>query len=197
MSTPSRKKCGHLRKRASRPRRVQGKPRRRRQDQRSSTPHGKDSIDKTTRTVIDTVGEADDKRLISLDQWSGCKKDTLHWTRTDGIHPSCNHPSEATTQIASDCKAKNYIQRSAAAQRERRPQASLKRRPSLPSPALEVFTKNLRIPHFFSSVCGHAETGGACWTILELKHYTRCTGDQRAIDVSPVLQGPGTPPLQS
>ena len=71
VSAPSRKKCEHLRKRASRPRRVQGKPRRRRQDQRSSTSQGKDNIDKTTRMVIDTVDEADDKWLTSLDQWTG------------------------------------------------------------------------------------------------------------------------------
>ena len=38
--------------------------------ERSSTPHGKDSIDEIT-TVIDTVGEADDKRSTSLSQWSG------------------------------------------------------------------------------------------------------------------------------
>ena len=40
--------------------------------QRSSTTQGKDNIDKTTRTVIDTVQEADDKRLTRLDQWSWC-----------------------------------------------------------------------------------------------------------------------------
>ncbi len=67
VSTPSSKKCGHLWKRASGPHRVQGKSRRRRQDQRSSTPQDKDSIDKTTRMVIDTVDESDDNRLTNLD----------------------------------------------------------------------------------------------------------------------------------
>ena len=117
--------------------------------ERSSTPHGKDSIDKTTKTVIDTVGEADDKRLISLDQWSGCKNDTLHWARTDGIHPSCNHPSEATNQIASACKAKNYIHRSTAAQRERRPRASEKRQHLLPSQDIEKVTEKPFKFHIF------------------------------------------------
>ena len=72
VSTPSRKKCGHLRKRASRSHRVQDKPKRHRQDQRSSTSQGKDGIDKTTTVGIDTVEKADDKRLASLDQWSWC-----------------------------------------------------------------------------------------------------------------------------
>ena len=72
VSTPSRKKCGHLWKRVSRSRRVQGKPKRHRQDQRSSTSQGKDGIDKTTTVGIDTVEKADDKRLARLDQWSWC-----------------------------------------------------------------------------------------------------------------------------
>ena len=129
--------------------------------ERSSTPHGKDSIDKTTRTVIDTVGEADDKRLIRLDQWSGCKNDTLHWARTDGIHPSCNHPSEATNQIASACKAKNYIHRSTAAQRERRPRASEKRQNLLPSQDIEKVTeKPLNSTFFFSSFFAANKSAG-------------------------------------
>jgi hypothetical protein len=41
---------------------------RRRQDRRSSTPQDKDNIDKTTRTAIDTVDEADDKGLTSFNQ---------------------------------------------------------------------------------------------------------------------------------
>ena len=131
MSTPSRKKCGHLWKRVSSPRRVQNKPKRHRQDQRSSTSQGKDDIDKTTTMGIDTVKKTDDKRLAKLDQWNWCN--TPHWERTDGRQPSCNHPSEATSQIASDCKVKNYIQRSTSAHRERRPQASEKRRTLLPS----------------------------------------------------------------
>ncbi len=32
-----------------------------------------------------------------------CRKQT-----TGDMHLSCSHPSEATTHIASDCKAKNY-----------------------------------------------------------------------------------------
>ena len=74
VSTPLRKKYGHLWKRGSRSLRVQGKPTRRRQDRRSSTSQGKDIIDKTTRTVIDTVDEIDVKQLTSLNQWIGCKK---------------------------------------------------------------------------------------------------------------------------
>ena len=96
VSTPSRKKCGHLRKRASRPRRVRGKPTRRRQDRRSSTPQGKDSIDKTTRTVIDTVDEADDKGLTSLNQWNGCKKRhtllVMYRRKTTVLQPSIENP---------------------------------------------------------------------------------------------------------
>ncbi len=109
---------------ASRPRRVQGKPRRRRQDQRSSTSQGKDSIDQTTRTVIDTVGETDDKR-IAWTRGAGART-TLYWSRTDGRQPSCNHPLRTPNQIASGCKAKNCIHGSAAAQRERRPRAENK-----------------------------------------------------------------------
>jgi len=44
------------------------------QDRRASTTQGKNSIENTTRTVIDTVDEADDKQLTSLNQWNGCKK---------------------------------------------------------------------------------------------------------------------------
>jgi hypothetical protein len=48
---------------------------------------------------------------------------------------------------------------------------------------------------FFRLRC--AETGGACWTNFELKHYTRSTGDQSAIDVSQFHKNQGTPLLQS
>jgi hypothetical protein len=130
---------------------------------------GKDSIDKTTRTVNDTVQEADDRRYASVLQPS---------IRSN--HPHCIWPQSEEPR------------RSAAAERERRPQASEERRPSIPSQALK-FT----IPHFFLPFAGDAETGGACWTNFELKHYTGSTGDQRAIDVSRFHKNQGTPLLQS
>jgi len=68
VSTPPRKKCGHPAEERE-PRR-EFKASRRRQDRRSSTPQGKDSIEKTTRTVIDTVEEADDSRCVSVLQSS-------------------------------------------------------------------------------------------------------------------------------
>ena len=57
----------------------------------------------------------------------------------------------------------------------------------------KVFTKTFGFYIFCLPFPGGAETGGACWTIFELKHYTRCTDDQHVIDVSPVSQGPGNP----
>jgi len=149
-----------------RPRR-EVKASRRRQDRRSSTSQGKDSIEKTTRTVIDTVEEGDDRHL------------------------SCSHPSEATTHIASDCKAKNYD-----VQPLRKGSVDHKRLRSddhrFPLCHWKVFTKASSSTFFFP-FAGAAETGGACWTIFELKHYTRSTDDQRVIDVSPVSQEPGNP----
>ena len=97
--------------------------------------------------------------------WSsgaGAEINTPHWERTDGRQPSCNHPSEATSQITSDCKTKNYIQRSAVAHRERRPQASEKRRTSLPSLDIsKVSPKHFKFHIFFFPVCGGSGTGGA------------------------------------
>ena len=55
------------------------------------------------------------------------------------------------------------------------------------------FSQKLPFPHFFLPFTGDTETGGSCWTIFELKHYTRSTVDQHAIDVSPVSQEPGNP----
>ena len=89
MRTPSRKKCGHLRRkeRLEASQRVQGKPRRRRQDQTGHRRHKA----KTTSTR---------PRRRSSILW---RKQT-----TGDMHLSCSHPSEATTHIASDCKEKNY-----------------------------------------------------------------------------------------
>jgi hypothetical protein len=153
-----------------RPRRFQGKPTRR--PDRGHRHHKvKGRIDKTTTVDIDTAEKEDDKRLASLEQLSCCedKSTSLASYRRKG--PSCIYPSEATGQIASDCKAKNDIWSSAAAHRERRPQASLKRRTSLPSRTFREVHQLLAlgsrictlVPEFhifFCPVCGGSVTGG-------------------------------------
>ena len=90
----------------------------------SKTSRRKQSAHRIKDQVFDQREKADDKRLASLDQLSWCedKSTSLASYRRKG--PSCIHPSEATSQIASDCKAKNDIWSSAAAYRERRPQVS-------------------------------------------------------------------------
>ena len=94
-----------------------------------------------------------------------CRKQT-----TGDMHLSCSHPSEATTHIASDCKAKNHDVQ--------------------PLRKGSVDHKRLRSDE-------HRFPLSPCWTNFELKHYTRSTGDQRAIDVSQFHKNQGTPLLQS
>ncbi len=125
VSTPSRKKCGHPAEEREPHREF--KASRRRQDRRSSTPQGKDSIEKTTRTVIDTVEEADDRRYASVLQSS---------IRSN--HPHC-------IWLQSE-----ELRRSTAVQRERRPQATT----IVSLSAIGKFSQKPPIPHFFHSVCG-------------------------------------------
>ena len=85
--------------------------------------------------------------------------------RTSVLQPSIKSVQRATIQIASECKAKTYVQGSSAAQRERRPQASEKRRDiaSL-SGHRKVSEKTFNSTFFFSLVCGWChkhEIGGA------------------------------------
>ena len=147
---------------------------RRWQDRRSSTPQGKDSIEKTTRTVIDTVEEADDRRYASV------------------LQPSIrsNHPHCIWLQS-------EELRRSAAAQRERRPQASEERRPSLPSQPLESFHKSFQFHIFFLPFAGDAETGGA---VGRFSNWNITLG-ARAINARSTFhqfhKNQGTPLLQS
>ena len=80
----------------------------------------------------------------------GARNDTLYWSRSDGRQPSCNHPLRTPNQITSGCKVKNYIHGSVTAQTERKPQASEKRRRSLPSQdILKVSPKAFKFNIFF------------------------------------------------
>jgi len=94
VSTPSRKKCGHLRRKESleASQTVQGKPERRRQ--------GND--------VDQNGGHRRHKAKTASRRPRG--RSSILWRKqtTGDMHLPCSHPSEATTHIASDCKAKNY-----------------------------------------------------------------------------------------
>jgi len=121
-----------------------------RPQERQSTSQGNKNIYKTTRTVIDTTKTADGKRLTSL----------CHWTPSTGnVSTEDNRPAtihnKQNNQIATGCKAENYIHRSTAAQRERRPRASEKRQHLLPSQDIEkVQEKPLNSTFFFFLLCG-------------------------------------------
>jgi hypothetical protein len=118
---------------------------------------GNINIHKTTRTVIDTTKTADGKRLTSLCHWSGTP--STGNVSTEDNRPATIH-NKQNNQITTGCKAENYIHRSTAAQRERRPRASEKRQHLLPSQDIEkVQEKPLNSTSFFFLLCGIAKEG--------------------------------------
>ena len=97
-STPSRKKCGHLWRKESLEvsRRVQGRPN---DIDRTGGPSTRSEVRRSsTCQKAKTASTRPRGRSTIL-----CRKQT-----TGDMHLSCSHPSEATTHIASDCKAKNH-----------------------------------------------------------------------------------------
>ena len=122
-----KKKCGQLRKRTSRPHRVQGKPKRRQQDQRSFTTQGKDIIDKTTRTTGHVPTEY-------------IRPATIHQKQPPRLHLTVKRKTTFNVQPL----RKGIVDHKRLRSGDHR----------FPLRHWKVFTKTFEFHIFFSSVCG-------------------------------------------